>query len=107
MSSYYKVDANRIIKLREIADNLRNVQELQALCMLYGLRSMQGAAEDMMSCGESDADDLPNKAGCEEQAAEFLHDTLCNEEFMEVARVNDLGDYSIKVVTIATIVKSI
>ena len=107
MSNYYKVDENRIRMLRSVADQLGCVQELQALCMLYGLRSMQGAAEDMLKGGDIDADDLPNKAGCEEQAAEFLHDTLCNEEFMEVARVNDLGDYSIKVVPIVTIVKSI
>lgn len=107
MSSYYKVDENRINVLREFADKLKDVQELNALCMLYALRSMQEVDEDMIKDGEIGPEHLLDKHGCEARAWSFLEDTVCEIEMAEVAKANDLGDYSIQVVPVVTIVKSI
>lgn len=106
-STYYQVPADRIVELRKIADGLRDTQELNALCMLYGLRSMQQCDEDMLKGGDVEPQHLLGKEDCEDRAASFLEDTICTAEMMAVARVNELGDYSIKVVPIVTLVKSI
>jgi hypothetical protein len=94
--SYYTLPADRINELREIADSLQCAQDLQALVMLYGLRSMQGADEDLLKVGEVTAEDMLDRAGCNLRAAEFLEDTLCKAEFAEICRANDLGDYSLE-----------
>lgn len=101
MSSYYTVDENRIRQLREVADKLGCMQELQALCMLYVLRTMQESDEDLLRDGGIDGPEfLPNKQDCEDRAAMFLEDMICESELMEVAKSNNLGDYSITAVPV-------
>lgn len=97
--SYYKLDSARIAELRKIADTL-NTTDLLALATLWGLRNIQEMNIDMVSGGDATPDQIDQtREGMALMAAEMTCDMITPEDMRAVARVNDLGDYSVKFVT--------
>ena len=95
--SYHTITAERINELRKLADSLKSDTELAALAIMWGARSMQGADEDLLSCGEMTIDELYQGRDCLERAVEYIHDTINRDDMMQVVNENDLGDYGLKV----------
>ncbi len=96
---YFRVDSARIAELRKVADML-NTSDLLALTMMWGLRKIQEMNINLVSGGEL----LPKQVDQTEDgmallASEMTCDIITPDDLCESARINDLGDYSVKFVT--------
>ena len=96
---YFRVDSARIAELRKVADTL-NTNDMLALATLWGLRNIQEMNIDMVSGGDATPDQIDqSREGMAAMAADMTCDMITPEDMRAVARVNDLGDYSVKFVT--------
>lgn len=97
-ASYFRVDSARIAELRKVADTL-NTNDMLALTMMWSLRNIQEMNIDMVSDGDVDPNELDQtKDGMALMAADMACDIITPEDLRAVARINDLGDYSVEFV---------
>ena len=96
MSNYFKIEPARIAEIRKVADGL-TFNELMAVVLMHGARSLQDMDQDLLSCEELTPEDLPQGNACLERAAEMMLDMINDADLQEVINSNDLGDYGLKV----------
>ncbi len=110
--SYNTIEPERIITLRFIADTIKDTTELNALALMFGLRTMQEAEEDMVTRGDgtvdlAQIDELGGREECYARAMDYIDDTVNSYEMKAIIADNDFGDYSLKAVATVTLKRSI
>lgn len=96
MSNYFKIKPERIAEIRKVADSL-SFNELMAVILMQGARSLQDMDRDLLSCEELSPAELPQGKACLERSAEMMLDMINDADLQEVINSNDLGDYGLKV----------
>lgn len=98
MSNYFKIEPSRIAEIRKVADSL-TFNELMAVIVMHGARSLQDMDQDLLSCEELTPEDLPQGRECLERSIQMMVDMINEDDLTEVINSNDLGDYGLKVQT--------
>ncbi len=106
MSNLFKIEPSRIAELRKISDGL-SMNDLLAVIVMHGARSLQDMDEDLLSCGELTPEDLPQGRECLERSIQMMVDMINEDDLTEVINSNDLGDYGLKVQKVTVTVGSV